>query len=169
MVVVLELEEVGFAEAETSVAVGGLTLITEYFVTVVVLADGETVTSTVLVVSDPLMVDIMKSVVIDWSVSVSMIVFVSGAGVAVTVSIIVDAIGLVVVDDADPPSTGTTEYVALLTRGSNQACSPWMRKNGSDEPKQKSDDATKSVEVEVLRRMMRNGEESNLDDLMLVR
>lgn len=83
-----------------------------------------------------------------------MIVFVSGAGVAVTVSTIVDAIGLVV-DVADPPSTGTTEYVALPIRGSNQACSPRIRKNGSDEPKQKSDDATKSVEVEVLTRMMR--------------
>lgn len=63
-IVVLVLE-VDCAEVESSVAVGGLTLITEYFVMVVVLADGETVISTVLVVSGPLKVDIMKSVVVD--------------------------------------------------------------------------------------------------------
>lgn len=91
-------------------------------------------------------------------VSVSIIVVVAGAGVCVIVSIIVDATFGNVAVAADPPSTGTTEYVALLTNGSNHGASRWENGNGNDEPKQKSDDMAKSVWVEVSRRMMRRGD-----------
>lgn len=44
-----------------------------------------------------------------------------------------------------PPSTGTTEYVALLSNGSS--CATPRFKNGREEPKEKSDEAAKSAEV----------------------
>jgi len=75
-------------------------------------------------------------------------VFVSAAGVAVTVSTTVVA--------ADPASTLTTEYVSRRANGSIQG-DPW-RKKGRDEAKQKSDDTAKSAGVEVLRRMVTEGE-----------
>jgi hypothetical protein len=74
--------------------------------------------------------------------SVSIIVFVAGAGISVTVSTLV----------AGPPSTGTTEYVALLTSGSNQTA--FRAKNGNDEPNEKSEEIAKSVGVDVLSRML---------------
>ncbi len=61
---------------------------------------------------------------------------------------------------ADPESTLTTEYVSLLTNGPIQG-DP-RRKNGRDEPKQKSDDTAKSVGVEVLRRMAKEGERTRV-------
>lgn len=54
---------------------------------------------------------------------------------------------------ACPPSTGTTEYVALLTSGSSGT--DFFDRKGRDDPKQKSEEATKRDEVERLRRMMR--------------
>jgi len=55
-----------------------------------------------------------------------------------------------------PPSTGTTEYVAFLTNGCNQAASRGM--NGIAQPKVRSKLAANSAGVERLRRMamMRN-------------
>jgi len=53
---------------------------------------------------------------------------------------------------ADPPSTGTTEYVALLTSGSNQTA--FRAKNGNDEANEKSEETAKSVGVDVLSRIL---------------
>ena len=94
-------------------------------------------------------------------VSVSTTVFVVGACVCTIVSIIVAA----ACDEppADvagaPPSTGTTEYVALLTKGS--ACNTSRRVKGNDEDSKKSDDKAKSEEVEVLRRILTGLRESD--------
>lgn len=79
---------------------------------------------------------------------VSVVTIVCVAGVSVTVwTIVTSPCPAVFVVADDPPSTGTTEYVAL---GSSAA---FRGKNGKEDPKQKSDDATKS-DVEVLRRMV---------------
>lgn len=79
---------------------------------------------------------------------VSVLTIVCVAGVSVTVlTIVTSPCPAVFVDAADPPSTGTTEYVAL---GLSDA---FRGKNGKEVPKQKSDDATKS-DVEALRRMV---------------
>ena len=84
---------------------------------------------------------------------VSTIVFVAGA--AVTVSIIVFPLlptPSAPVAAAGPPSTGTTEYVALLIKGSDQLT--LRAKNGNDEPDERSVDKAKSVGIEVLSRML---------------
>lgn len=116
---------------------------------------GVSVTSTVLVVSGPstVFVDIMTWV-IGGRVSVSTTVFVVGACVCTIVSIMVAAAckELSAEVAAAPPSTATTEYVALLTKGT--AHSTFRGTNGNDEDNKKSDDKTKSEEVEVLRRIM---------------
>ena len=92
----------------STVIVEALTLMTEYAVVVTVV--GGCVMDTITVwVSGPL--------VTCGSVSVSIIVLVAGAGVCVTVSTIVTAGSPPFAPVAEPPSTGTTEYVALLTRG----------------------------------------------------
>ncbi len=44
-----------------------------------------------------------------------------------------------------PPSTGTTEYVALLSNGSS--CATLRFRKGREEPKEKSDDTAKRAEV----------------------
>jgi hypothetical protein len=89
------------------------------------------------------------------SVSVSTIVFVEGVSVCVStiVSIIVAAgCGAVPADvAAAPPSTGTTEYVPLLTKGSSHTT--FRGTKGSDEDNKKSEDRAKSDEFEELRRM----------------
>jgi hypothetical protein len=89
------------------VTVEALTLMIEYAVAVTVAGGRATDTTTVFVESDVL--------VIGGSVSVSMIVFVAGAGISVMVSSIVTAGRPPFPVGAEPPSTGTTEYVALLT------------------------------------------------------
>ena len=101
------------------------------------------VTCTVLVVSGPSIrfVDTMTSVIV------------VGAWVCTIVSIIVAA----ACGDpsaevaAAPPSTATTEYVALRTSGS-----AFGGERGSDEDNKKSDDNAKSEELAVLRRMTMN-------------
>lgn len=112
-------------------------------------------TSTVLVVSGPstVFVDIMTSV-IGGRVSVSTTVFVVGACVCTMVSIMVAAACEELSEEvaAAPPSTATTEYDALLTKGS--AHSTFGGTNGNDEDNKKSDDKAKSEEVEVLRRIV---------------
>ncbi len=80
--------------------------------------------------------------------SVSVIVFVSAAGVAVMVSMTVVS--------ADPASTLTTEYVSRRANGSIQG-DP-RRKKGRDEPKQKNDNNAKSAGGEALRRIVTEGE-----------
>jgi hypothetical protein len=81
-----------------------------------------------------------------------MIVLVAGAGVSVTVSMIVaPACPSTPVAAAGPPSTGTTEYVALPTNGSKAAFRP---KNGNDEPNEKSEETAKRVGVDVLSRIV---------------
>jgi hypothetical protein len=82
-----------------------------------------------------------------------MIVF--GAGVCTLVSIIVTSPcgdPFADVAAAGPPSTGTTEYVALRTSGSSLTA--LRGRNGSDELRQKSADTANSAGVEVLRRIM---------------
>lgn len=70
----------------------------------------------------------------------------------VTVSItVVAACPFPLLVDVEPPSTFTTEYVALFTC-STQTASFWA--NGSPDAKKKIDDSTKRVELEVLRRMI---------------
>jgi hypothetical protein len=64
---------------------------------------------------------------------------------------------------AGPPSTGTTEYVALRTNGSNHTA--LRGRNGSDEPKQKSEDTANSAADEVLIRIMKVfGEKTGCQD-----
>lgn len=88
-------------------------------------------------------------------VSVWTTVLVAGTRVCVAVSNIVttscggDAFAAVA---AAPPSTGTTEYVALLAKGSTGTT--FRGVNGSDELNKKSDDKAKSDVFEVLRRMV---------------
>ena len=87
---------------------------------------------------------------------VSTIVFVAGA--AVTVSIIVFPLlptPSAPVAAAGPPSTGTTEYVALRTKGSNKLT--LRAKNGNDEPDEKSVDMAKSAGIDVSSRIMNLG------------
>lgn len=136
------------------VTVGGLaklTSIIEYAVDIT--GDGVMVTKAVCVVSGPSIVFVeMMISVIGGRVSVSMIVFVAGTGVCTIVSSIVTAVGPFALVAAPPPSTGTTEYVALRTNGSGNATIRGA--NGSDEVKKKSDDKAKREELEVLRRMM---------------
>ena len=112
-------------------------------------------TSTVRVVSGPstVFVDIMTSVT-GGRVSVSTTVFVVGACVCTIVSIIVAAACDEPSADVTgaPPSTGTTEYVALLIKGST--CSTSRGVKGNDEDNKKSDDKVKSGKVEVLRRIL---------------
>jgi hypothetical protein len=86
--------------------------------------------------------------------SVSMTVLVAGACVCMIVSIIVAS----PCDDppapvaaAGPPSTATTEYVALLTSGSTNAT--FRGTNGNDELRKKREDKAKRDEFEVLSRM----------------
>jgi len=86
--------------------------------------------------------------------SVSIIVFVAGAGVSVTVSMIVaPACPSTAVAAAGPPSTGTTEYVALLTKGSSQTA--FRAKKGNDEPNEKSEEIAKRIGVDVLSRILK--------------
>ncbi len=81
--------------------------------------------------------------------SVSTIVFVAGAGVSVTVSMIVaPTCPFPEVAAAGPPSTGTTEYVALLTNGSSQTS--FRGGNGNEEPRAMSEEIAKSAGVKVL-------------------
>jgi hypothetical protein len=101
----VEVEKLDVSGTST-VIVEALTLMTEYAVVVTVVGGCVMDTSTVWV-SGPL--------VTGGSVSVSIIVLVAGAGVWVTVSTIVTAGSPPFAPVAEPPSTGTTEYVALLT------------------------------------------------------
>jgi hypothetical protein len=138
---------------ETSVVAGELTSMIEYFVAVAVEAGGVMVMSRVLVVSGPSIVFVVTiSLVVGGSVSVSRTVFVAGAGVWMMVSIMVCAAGeSVPVGAAAPPSTATTEYVALRASGS-RAMSREM--NGNDEPSKKREDRVKSEKFELLSFMM---------------
>jgi hypothetical protein len=61
---------------------------------------------------------------------------------------------------AGPPSTATTEYVALRTNGSSAT---FRGMNGSDEPSKKSEDRAKSEELEVLSFMMTADEDTELE------
>jgi hypothetical protein len=141
----------------TTVTGGEFTLMIEYPVVVTVAGEGVSVTTTVWTVSEPwiVFVEMMKSVV-GGGLSVSIIVFVAGAGVSVTVSKIVAPCPAEVAA-AGPPSTGTTEYVALLTNGSSKIS---RGKNGNDEPNEMSEDIAKSVGVDVLNRMLVCSEEN---------
>lgn len=87
-------------------------------------------------------------------VSVSTTVFVVGASVCTIVSTTVAAAcgELPVEAAAAPPSTATTEYVALLTKRSTPTT--FRGTKGSDEDNKKSDDKAKSDEFEVVRRML---------------
>jgi len=140
----------------STVTVGSLTSMIEYPVLVTV-----AVSRTVCVVSDPsiVFVDTMTFVTGGTMlVSIEMTVVAAGFSVCVetstTVSIIVDAAAGVfpgVVAGGEPPSTGTTEYVALLSNGS--ASWTWGT-NGREEDKRKREERAKSVGVEVLRRIV---------------
>jgi hypothetical protein len=110
----------------STVIVEALTLMTEYAVVVTVVGGcvvvtivGGCVVVTVVggCVMDTITVWVSGPLVTCGSVSVSIIVLVAGAGVCVTVSTIVTAGSPPFAPVAEPPSTGTTEYVALLTRG----------------------------------------------------
>jgi hypothetical protein len=81
-------------------------------------------------------------------------VFVVGEGVAMVVSTIVVAAGdpTVPVEAAEPPSTGTTEYVALSTRGSSNAA--FGGTNGSASVDKENSDKANTVELEVLSRIV---------------
>lgn len=72
------------------------------------------------------------------------------------VSIMVCAAGESAPVAAAPPSTATTEYVALRASGSRAI---FRGKNGSDEPSKKSEDKVKSGELEVLSFMMTDEDE----------
>jgi hypothetical protein len=119
----------------STVIVEALTLMTEYAVVVTVVGGCVVVTVVggcvvVTIVGGCVVVTVVGGCVMDTitvllsgplvtcgSVSVSIIVLVAGAGVCVTVSTIVTAGSPPFAPVAEPPSTGTTEYVALLTRG----------------------------------------------------
>jgi hypothetical protein len=134
-----------------TIVVGELISMTEYSVavTVIGLAVGVMVMSTVCVDFGPATVCVdMTTSVVGGKVSVSTTVCVVGDGVSVTVlTIVTSPCPAVFVEAAEPPSTGTTEYVALGAREISCA------KNGKEDPKQKNDNATKSNVV--LRRMLR--------------
>jgi hypothetical protein len=91
-------------------------------------------------------VDIVTSVT-GGRISVSITVLAIGACVCTIVSMTVDAAcgELPVEDAAAPPSTATTEYVALRTKGSTLIS---RGERGND------DDNAKSEEFEMLRRMI---------------
>ena len=86
--------------------VEALKLMVEYAVSMTVVGGDDTDTTTVLVVSDDL--------VIGGRVLVSKIVAVVGNGICVTVSSTVTTGRPPFPVAVEPPSTGTTEYVALL-------------------------------------------------------
>jgi hypothetical protein len=96
-----------------------------------------------------------------------MIVF--AAGVWTMVSIIVTSPcgdPFADVAAAGPPSTGTTEYVALRTNGSSHTA--FRGRNGSDEPRKKSEDTANSAADEVLIRIMKVfGEKTGCQDRQL--
>jgi hypothetical protein len=139
--IVVEFESiVDCAEPETAlvtstVTVEGLKLIVEYAVAVIVARDGVTEKITVLVVSDDL--------VTGGSVSVLMTVVVAGAGTSVTVSTMVTAGRPPFPVAGDPPSTGTTEYVALLLTAAGCA-----GERGNEAVKKNSEVKAQSAEVE---------------------
>lgn len=88
------------------VTVEALKLMVEYDVSVTVVGGNDTDTNTVLVVSDDL--------VTGGRVSVSNTVVVAGTGTCVMVSSTVTTGKPPLPVAVEPPSTGTTEYVALL-------------------------------------------------------
>ena len=111
--IIVEFEKVGrvvdFVELEAAVGIStvtveALSLMVEYAVAVTVAGDGVTDKITV------------SDLVIGGTVSVSMTVVVAGAGTFVMVSTIVTTGKPPLPVAVDPPSTGTTEYVALLLR-----------------------------------------------------
>lgn len=61
---------------------------------------------------------------------------------------------IVVTEGAEPPSTGTTEYVALRTRGSKTSI--LRGDNGKVDVKEKRHDSAKSAELDVLRCILEN-------------
>jgi len=130
--------------------VGALISMTEYSVAVTVIgvAAGVRVISTVCVILGPATVCVEITIsVVGGRGSVSTTGCIAGVGVSMTVlTIVTSPCPAVFVVAADPPSTGTTEYVALGSRAAFRA------KNGREDPKQKSEDATNSVET--LRRMV---------------
>lgn len=139
--------------SRVSIVTGELTSTIEYFVAVAVETDGVMVIRRVSVVSRPSIVFVVTIwLVIGGSVSVSMTVFVAGAGVWIIVSIMVCAAGeSIPVGSAAPPSTATTEYVALRASDSEATS---RGTNGNDEPSKKSEDRVKSEEFAVLSFMM---------------
>lgn len=100
-----------------------------------VAGEGVTERITVLVVSDDL--------VTGGIVSVSMTVVVAGAGTFVTVSTTVTTGRPPFPVAEDPPSTGTTEYVALLSRAAGCA-----GERGNEAVNKNSEVKAQSAEVE---------------------
>jgi hypothetical protein len=120
------------------VTVEALKLMVEYAVSVTVFGGDVTDTTIVLVVSDDF--------VTGGRVSVSMTVVVAGAGICVIVSSIVTTGNPPFAVAVDPPSTGTTEYVALLTRDAGIAI--YSGEKGNDVPNKKNDEKIQSAMLE---------------------
>ena len=130
---------VDFVELEagvgmSTVTVEALKLMVEYAVAVTVGRDGVMDKITVL------------DLVMGGSVSVSMTVVVAGAGTCVTVSTIVTTGRPPLPVAVDPPSTGTTEYVALLLIDTGSVA--WLGEKGSAAVNKNSDVKTQSAELE---------------------
>lgn len=120
----------------TSVTGGALTSTIEYFGGVIVGAE-RTGTSIVRVVSGPSTIFVANIKLLNGATRAT-------GGVCTTAGTIVSG--------NCPPSTATTEYVALLTKGCSGCVLP--PRSGKEDPKQKREESAKRVGVEVLRNMV---------------
>jgi predicted methyltransferase len=124
--------------------VEALKLMVEYAVAVTVVGGEVTDKMTVWVVSDDL--------VTGGSVSVSITVVVAGGGTCVTVWSIVTTGRPPFPAAVEPPSTGTTEYVALLSREAGNVA--WLGEKGNDVVNRKRVVKAQSAELETCGRML---------------